>query len=218
MWRFLPLAGLVILIAIAFGVRPLLQWRRHGTFGIFLFRSGRTAQHVRDALLIVMFAVLLGQAIVATQPRYLDLLVTEHGPVHAALQVLGAALMLCGIVFFAVAQLHLGASWRIGIDADAKPGLVTDGLYGYSRNPIYVGLLDDHRRLLRACSRPCCPPSCWSAPISACAPRSPARRPTCSPPTAMPSATTPAASAAWFRASASSERALSRDAKRSASG
>jgi protein-S-isoprenylcysteine O-methyltransferase Ste14 len=141
MWRFLPLAGLVILIAIAFGVRPLLQWYRHGTFGIFLFRSGRTAQHVRDALLIVMFAVLLGQAVLATQPRYLDLLATEHGSVHAALQVLGAALMLCGIVFFAVAQLHLGASWRIGIDAEAKPGLVTDGLYRYSRNPIYVGLL-----------------------------------------------------------------------------
>jgi protein-S-isoprenylcysteine O-methyltransferase Ste14 len=141
MWRFLPLAGLVILIAIAFGVRPLLQWYRHGTFGIFLFRSGRTAQHLRDALLIVMFAVLLGQAILATQPRYLDLLVTEGGPAHAALQVLGAALMLCGIGFFAVAQLHLGASWRIGIDAEAKPGLVTDGLYGYSRNPIYVGLL-----------------------------------------------------------------------------
>jgi protein-S-isoprenylcysteine O-methyltransferase Ste14 len=142
MWRFLPLAGLAILIAIAFGVRPLLQWRRHGTFGIFLFRSGRTAQHVRDALLIVMFAVLLGQAIFATQPRQLDLLVTEGGPAHAAaLQVLGAALMLGGIVFFAVAQLHLGASWRIGIDAEAKPGLVTDGLYGYSRNPIYVGLL-----------------------------------------------------------------------------
>ncbi len=141
MWRFLPLAGLVILIAIAFGVRPLLQRHRHGTFGIFLFRSGRTAQHVRDALLIVMFAVLLGQAIVATQPRYLDLLVAEGGPAHEALQVVGTALMLFGIVFFAVAQLHLGASWRIGIDAEAKPGLVTDGLYGYSRNPIYVGLL-----------------------------------------------------------------------------
>jgi protein-S-isoprenylcysteine O-methyltransferase Ste14 len=141
MWRFVPLAGVVLLITIALCLRPLLQFHRYGTFGIFLFRSGNIAQHARDALLIVMFAVLLGQAIVATRPRYLDLLVTEHGPVHEALQVVGAALMLCGIVFFAVAQLHLGASWRIGIDADAKPGLVTDGLYRYSRNPIYVGLL-----------------------------------------------------------------------------
>ena len=141
MWRFLPLAGVVLLIALALCLRPLLQFCRHGTFGIFLFRSGSAAQHMRDALLIVMFAVLLGQAVVATQPRYLDLLVAEHGPVHGPCRSSGAALMLCGIGFLAVAQLHLGASWRIGIDADAKPGLVTDGLYRYSRNPIYVGLL-----------------------------------------------------------------------------
>jgi protein-S-isoprenylcysteine O-methyltransferase Ste14 len=141
MWHFLPLAGLVILIAIAFYLRPLLQFYRYGTFGIFLFRSGSVAQHVRDALLILLFALLLGQAIVATRPGYLDLLVEERGLAHVALQVVGAALMLCGIGFFAVAQLHLGASWRIGIDADAKPGLVTDGLYRYSRNPIYLGLL-----------------------------------------------------------------------------
>ena len=141
MWRFVPLFGVVLLLAIALGLRPLLQFRRHGTFGIFLFRSGNAAQNVRDGLLIVFFAVMLGQAIVATQPRSVDLLVAENGALHQALQIAGAVLMLCGIALLAVAQLHLGASWRIGIEAGAKPGLVTDGLYRYSRNPIYLGLL-----------------------------------------------------------------------------
>ena len=141
MWRFLPLAGVVLLLAIAFFLRPLLQFRRHGTFGIFLFRSGSAAQNVRDCLLILLFALLLGQATVATRPRSVDLLVAEHGLVHEALQIVGSALMFCGIGLLAVAQLHLGASWRIGIETDAKPGLVTGGLYRYSRNPIYLGLL-----------------------------------------------------------------------------
>ena len=140
-WRFLPLSGVVLLIAITLCLRPLLQFRRHGTSGIFLFRSGNAAQNIRDGLLIVFFAVLLGQAIVATRPGSLDLLVAEHGPLHQALQIAGAAVMLCGIAFLAIAQLHLGASWRIGIQEGAKPGLVTDGLYRYSRNPIYLGLL-----------------------------------------------------------------------------
>jgi protein-S-isoprenylcysteine O-methyltransferase Ste14 len=141
MWRYLPLCGVVLLIAIALCLRPLLQLYRHGTFGIFLFRSGNAAQTLRDGLLVVFFGVLLGQAILATRPGSLDLLVAEHGSLHRALQAAGAIVMLGGIAFLAVAQLHLGASWRIGIDATAKPGLVTDGLYRYSRNPIYFGLL-----------------------------------------------------------------------------
>src|SRR5215510_1333328 len=141
MWRFLPLCGVVLLIVITLCVRPLLQLYRHGTLGIFLFRSGNAAQSLRDGLLVMFFGVLLGQAILATRPASLDLLVAEDGSLHRALQVAGAVVMLGGIAFLAVAQLDLGASWRIGIDASTKPGLVTDGLYRYSRNPIYVGLL-----------------------------------------------------------------------------
>lgn len=141
MMRYLPLGGIVLLIAIAFGVRPLVQVLRYGTSGIFLFRSASPAQLVRDGLLIVLFALLLGQAVVAIPPRSVDLLVAEHGPLRQSLQVLGALVMLGGIGLLTVAQLHMGASWRIGIEDGAKPGLVTGGLYRYSRNPIYVGLL-----------------------------------------------------------------------------
>jgi protein-S-isoprenylcysteine O-methyltransferase Ste14 len=38
------------------------------------------------------------------------------------------------------AQLDLGASWRVGIDEGAAPGLVMHGLYAVSRNPIFLGL------------------------------------------------------------------------------
>ena len=143
MMRFVPLIGLVVLVVIAFGVRPLVQWRRHGTFGIHLFRSGSIAQTARDLLLILLFVLLLGQATVAARSGSvdLDLLAAEDGPLHQALQALGAMLMLCGIGLLAVAQLDLGAAWRIGIEEGARPGLVTGGLYRYSRNPIYLGLL-----------------------------------------------------------------------------
>ena len=178
MWRFLPLSGVVLLIAIALCLRPLLQFYRHGTFGIFLFRSGNAAQTVRDGLLVLLFSVLLGQNIVATQPGSLDLLVAEHGPSHQALQIVGIVLMLGGIAFLAVAQLHIGASWRIGIDADAKPGLVTDGLYRYSRNPIYLGLLTTLVGILRPAADRAVRHSADRHLPSACAPRSAARKPT----------------------------------------
>ena len=49
--------------------------------------------------------------------------------------------MFGGLIFLVAAQLDLGASWRIGIEDGAKPGLVERGFYRFSRNPIFLALL-----------------------------------------------------------------------------
>jgi protein-S-isoprenylcysteine O-methyltransferase Ste14 len=141
-WRYLPLAGILSVVVIAGLVRPLLQYVRHGTFGVLLFQSGGRAQKLRDLLLFVLLTSFLAHAITgARRPRWVRLLVAENGVVHDALQVLGAILILGGVALFAAAQLNLGASWRIGIDVGSKSGLVTSGLYRVSRHPIFLGFL-----------------------------------------------------------------------------
>jgi protein-S-isoprenylcysteine O-methyltransferase Ste14 len=57
------------------------------------------------------------------------------------LKIIGLALLLIsfGIVF--IAQIQMRNSWRIGIDHNSRTDLVSDGLFRYSRNPIYVGML-----------------------------------------------------------------------------
>jgi protein-S-isoprenylcysteine O-methyltransferase Ste14 len=141
-WRSLPLAGVLLIVLIATCIRPWLQYRRHGTFGLLLFRSGRLAQNVRDLLLLVLVAVLIGQAVAhVSGPRALRFLVGGPNAPHGLLQVAGAALMFGGIALLAAAQLNLGASWRMGIKEGEAPGLVVGGLYRLCRHPIYLGLL-----------------------------------------------------------------------------
>jgi protein-S-isoprenylcysteine O-methyltransferase Ste14 len=55
-----------------------------------------------------------------------------------ALHALGALLSLAGLLCFAMALHAFGASWRIGIDRDAPGPLTTRGIFGWSRNPIYL--------------------------------------------------------------------------------
>lgn len=47
---------------------------------------------------------------------------------------------LVGLMICRIAQVTIGKSWRVGIDEDAKPGLITHGIYKYMRNPTYTGL------------------------------------------------------------------------------
>jgi protein-S-isoprenylcysteine O-methyltransferase Ste14 len=50
-------------------------------------------------------------------------------------------LLFGGIVLLVIAQLNLGASWRIGIEEGSSPGLVMSGFYRFCRNPIFFAIL-----------------------------------------------------------------------------
>ena len=141
-WRFLPLTGVLLLFVVAGGWRPWLQRRRYGTSGIVLFRSDTPGQNLRDGMLVALFLLLAGQAVVAAgAPQRLALLGGTDPSAGGLRPFAGAGLMLSGVALVAAAQLHLGASWRIGIEDAARPGLVTGGLYRFCRNPIFLALL-----------------------------------------------------------------------------
>lgn len=53
--------------------------------------------------------------------------------------ILGVLLTWLGSVLFIAAVLNMGSAWRVGIDTKSNGHLVTDGLFAFSRNPIYVG-------------------------------------------------------------------------------
>ena len=54
------------------------------------------------------------------------------------LQIAGAVLIALGFLIFPAALLAFGKSWRVGIDRHAAGELVTNGVFSFSRNPIFV--------------------------------------------------------------------------------
>jgi len=130
---WVPLAGIVLFLGVGIGWRSWLQARRYGSSGFLLFQSGRWSQHVRDALGVVLAVGLLGQAVVAA--------LTPYPTPSAGQRAIGMTMLFGGVVFLVTSQLNLGASWRIGIEEGARPGLVTNGIYAFCRNPIYLAML-----------------------------------------------------------------------------
>ena len=138
--RFIPLIGAGLLLG-SIGWRAWLHSRRYGGWGILLFRSGRTRQNVRDALGVTLVLVLMGQAITAAiRPESLAPFGMIYRPEHIISQSVGALLLFGGLIPLVIGHVTLGASWRIGIEETARPGLVTTGLYGICRNPIFLAM------------------------------------------------------------------------------
>jgi protein-S-isoprenylcysteine O-methyltransferase Ste14 len=53
----------------------------------------------------------------------------------------GWALMILSLGWVVLAQVQMGTAWRVGIDAEHKTALVAAGLFRFSRNPIFLGML-----------------------------------------------------------------------------
>lgn len=128
----LALVLLVVFTAAGFGWRTLVQVRRHGDSGWRFTRTGPD-RVVGPALLLAFVLLGVGPvvAVVGASP-------TTGGAVAA---VLGAALAVAAGVLTVLAQVQMGASWRIGVEAGERTDLVTAGLFGHVRNPIFTGML-----------------------------------------------------------------------------
>ena len=53
-------------------------------------------------------------------------------------RIVGVLAGVLGVLFFALATITMKTSWRVGIPEE-KTALVTQGIYGWSRNPAFVG-------------------------------------------------------------------------------
>lgn len=119
----------VMFALLAFGWRTAAQLRTTGSTGFVAHRERGLAAKLAGLALTVGLLVILGGTVAAGRREW------------DAAAVTGSAAMLGGLVLCLTAQREMGASWRIGVDPDEQTHLVTSGLFGRVRNPIFTAML-----------------------------------------------------------------------------
>jgi protein-S-isoprenylcysteine O-methyltransferase Ste14 len=132
------LALLAVFGLLGFAWRAWLQRRRTGSTG-FRGMNGRlgSAEWVAG----LGFVIALVVAVVGPVLQ-LSGVITPLSVLHAEwIQVAGIALAGLGIVLTVWAQLDMGESWRVAVDASETTALVRTRVFGWVRNPIYTAML-----------------------------------------------------------------------------
>ena len=118
----------VVFLVVAFGARTFVQIRRTGESGWRLGAPRSLAEGLARGSMVAS-GLLLAGAVLLGDGR-------DGLPV-----VVGTVVCLAAIGLVWVAQLQMGASWRIGVDPDETTELVESRLYAWVRNPIYTGMV-----------------------------------------------------------------------------
>lgn len=103
--------------------------RRASGDGPWAFVSATGVQRIAGSAFAVSIAVLLVAAALAPPQRV------------SAWIALAAVVAFGGAAIVILAQIQMGRAWRVGVREGDAPLFVSHGLFRFSRNPIFVGMM-----------------------------------------------------------------------------
>ncbi|MCY3541433.1 MAG: isoprenylcysteine carboxylmethyltransferase family protein [Gammaproteobacteria bacterium] len=92
----------------------------------------RVATYLQIVVLLAVLVIVILESLGTLKPHF------EFATVG---EIVGLTLCGLGAILTMVSQYQMGESWRIGVDETETTELVTHGMFSYSRNPIYCGML-----------------------------------------------------------------------------
>ena len=122
-------------------VRALLVRRRTGINPVKLQADGSVFEATGRVLKASIGTWLLVSLVYAFAPGWKPWLVPIQYLETEAVYRTGAIVAGIAIVWIGIGQAQMAASFRMGVDSSEKTALVRRGLFSWSRNPIYLGLL-----------------------------------------------------------------------------
>jgi protein-S-isoprenylcysteine O-methyltransferase Ste14 len=138
--RYLLPVYLLAYLTFAFFWRSFLVWKRTGV-NPYVFGKTDNAHDFAGILfrltIVAIVIVVILHAVSSKAYAYLAPIIWLD---RTILKYAGLLLLAASFFWTLLAQAQMGNSWRIGIDANNKTPLVTHGIFGISRNPIFLGM------------------------------------------------------------------------------
>jgi len=132
---------LVLFFGLAMFWRSYLAWKRTGINPYALGNGDSVHDYVGKLLRVTLILT----ALIVLAFSFFESLYIFLVPIPwlnlTWLMGMSLALLAAALAWVLIAQIQMGDSWRIGIDEKTSSPLVQHGLFGVSRNPIFLGMM-----------------------------------------------------------------------------
>jgi protein-S-isoprenylcysteine O-methyltransferase Ste14 len=131
---------MVAYFASAFFWRSFIVWKQTGINPVVLKQTDSAHDFIGRVFKILFATIVMVVLVYSFWPSAYQYFVPIVWLERSWLIWSGIALLLLSLIWTVLAQAQMGESWRIGIDEEYRTPLVTSGVFGWSRNPIFVGM------------------------------------------------------------------------------
>lgn len=131
----------VLFFGIAFILKSLFVAKRIGKNPLVLPKDDSAYGLIGLYFKLTMFGLLCYTIFYSFLPDSNSYLLPIKILENQNLKYVEIGIMIVGLIWTIIAQNHMKESWRIGIDIETKTKLITTGLFGISRNPIFLGMI-----------------------------------------------------------------------------
>ena len=137
---------LIIGVALFYGAigvyRLLWLYKKTGVNPLKLKNDGSIQSINKQVFaLLILFDLLVVILFCLGSPFYQYTSPIQFLDAHLWLKIAGVVLSVIAFIWIVIAQSNMKTSWRIGIDNEEKTTLIKNGLFNYSRNPVFFGLV-----------------------------------------------------------------------------
>lgn len=132
---------LIIYFLLVFVMRSILLWKKTGINPLTFNKADDAHGFNGKVFAFISLVELIVVAIYAFKEKWYEYLLPFWYLESSVLVKTGWGLLLISLILVWFAQGQMANSWRIGIDEAHKTQLITHGMFSFSRNPIFLGIM-----------------------------------------------------------------------------
>ncbi len=137
---FLPIATLLYLLLV-FVLRSVILWKQTGVNPFVFGNTEKAHDYIGRVYKVMVLFTWISIGYYSFFPNWYQYLMPIDYLEFEGLQITGLVLLIISFLWTSIAQYQMSSSWRIGIDYNETTELISNGLFKYSRNPIFLGVL-----------------------------------------------------------------------------
>lgn len=137
---FLPIATLLYILLV-FVLRSVIVWKQTGVNPFVFGSTDKAHDYIGRVYKLMVLLTWVSIGIFSFYPSWYQFLMPVQYLDIEWLRTTGLILLVVSFLWTSLAQYQMSKSWRIGIDYEEKTELISHGLFNYSRNPVFLGVL-----------------------------------------------------------------------------